>query len=341
MAAPLVGVLQVLVCCNLAMWYIPYHLRWPLRFCRAWQRTSCHLYRPMHLCRGASVTASLHRLVHFHCTNCTSCRRAIAPGRASVRSLYLHFCRRLQPCHGVLFHCRWMYLCHLGICPCCRFVRPCRIGVRSRCRFARLRRLGPYFRCRFVRPRRLGMCLHCRFVRRRRPGIPPHCRFVRPCRLGMCFHCRFVRRRRPGIHFPCRFVRPRRPGMCFHCRFVRRRRPGYYFHCRFVRPRRPGMCFHCRFVRRRRPGNCFHCRFVHLRRLGMCFRCRLVRRRLRRRPWPVHHQPRLMHCRPRARLVQRGQPWLLRSLPRPVQRGRLVCLLYHGSRLVHHRDRLI
>jgi len=313
MAAPLVGVLQVLVCCNLAMWYIPYHLRWPLRFCRAWQRTSCHLYRPMHLCRGASVTASLHRLVHFHCTNCTSCRRAIAPGRASVRSLYLHFCRRLQPCHGVLFHCRWMYLCHLGICPCCRFVRPCRIGVRSRCRFARLRRLGPYFRCRFVRPRRLGMCLHCRFVRRRRPGIPPHCRFVRPCRLGMCFHCRFVRRRRPGIHFPCRFVRPRRPGMCFHCRFVRRRRP----------------------------GNCFHCRFVHLRRLGMCFRCRLVRRRLRRRPWPVHHQPRLMHCRPRARLVQRGQPWLLRSLPRPVQRGRLVCLLYHGSRLVHHRDRLI
>ena len=313
MAAPLVGVLQVLVCCNLAMWYIPYHLRWPLRFCRAWQRTSCHLYRPMHLCRGASVTASLHRLVHFHCTNCTSCRRAIAPGRASVRSLYLHFCRRLQPCHGVLFHCRWMYLCHLGICPCCRFVRPCRIGVRSRCRFARLRRLGPYFRCRFVRPRRLGMCLHCRFVRRRRPGIPPHCRFVRPCRLGMCFHCRFVRRRRPGIHFPCRFVRPRRPGMCFHYRFVRRRRP----------------------------GNCFHCRFVHLRRLGMCFRCRLVRRRLRRRPWPVHHQPRLMHCRPRARLVQRGQPWLLRSLPRPVQRGRLVCLLYHGSRLVHHRDRLI
>jgi hypothetical protein len=73
----------------------------------------------------------------------------------------------------------------------------------------------------------------------------------------------------------------------------------------------------------------------------MCFRCRLVRRRLRRRPWPVHHQPRLMHLRPRARLVQRGQPWLLRSLPRPVQRGRLVCLLYHGSRLVHHRHRLI
>jgi len=277
--------LQVLVCCNLAMWYIPCHLRWPLRFCRAWQRTSCHLYRPMHLCRGASVTASLHRLVHFHCTNCTSCRRAIAPGRASVRSFYLHFCRRLQPCHGVLFHCRWMYLCHLGICPCCRFVRPCRIGVRSRCRFARLRRLGPYFRCRFVRPRRLGMCFHCRFVRRRRPGSP--------------------------------------------------------FLCRFVRPRRPGMCFHCRFVRRRRPGNYFHCRFVHLRRLGMCFRCRLVRRRLRRRPWPVHHQPRLMHRRPRARLVQRGQPWLLRSLPRPVQRGRLVCLLYHGSRLVHHRHRLI
>jgi hypothetical protein len=78
---------------------------------------------------------------------------------------------------------------------------------------------------------------------------------------------------------------------------------------------------------------------VHLRRLGMCFRCRLVRRRLRRRPWPVHHQPRLMHRRPRARLVQRDQPWLLRSLPRPVQRGRLVCLLYHGFRLVHHPHR--
>ena len=188
MAAPLVGVLQVLVCCNLAMWYIPCHLRWPLRFCRAWQRTSCHLYRPMHLCRGASVTASLHRLVHFHCTNCTSCRRAIAPGRASVRSLYLHFCRRLQPCHGVLFHCRWMYLCHLGICPCCRFVRPCRIGVRSRCRFARLRRLGPYFRCRFVRPRRLGIYFHCRLLRFRRLGMCFRCRLVRLHRLGICFH---------------------------------------------------------------------------------------------------------------------------------------------------------
>ena len=69
-----------MLCRLIRLLRISCHFRWPLCFCL--------LCRLMRLCRGASVTASLRRLEHFHSS---SCHRAIAPGRAYVRSLYPNF----------------------------------------------------------------------------------------------------------------------------------------------------------------------------------------------------------------------------------------------------------